>query len=211
MRMRRSNMNKKIRLIFDGNNLAFRVGSVMSLNNEDGEEVGVPFGCIKSIRYIIDKFKPDRTVVCWDGGRSKVRYSIHPEYKGKRTAKGKDYEANKAKRDNIINMIDPVVKLYSCLGISQYRYKGVEGDDLIAHLVLNSSKFKTIIISSDKDFLQLVGRYVDVYNPITDKLITRSNFKEFKGLGFSPAQYLEYHIMLGDKSDNIFGIPGIGE
>lgn len=195
-------------LIFDGNNTAFRSAAVLSLTNADGRSVSVPFGVIKSVRHVIEKFKPSDAVVVWDGGRSEFRKALLPGYKETEKRKKARKEAS---RKEIYEGIKIAQSLLGFLGIRQYKFKGWEADDVIAWMERHANYDEIIIVSSDKDFWQLISDRCSVYSPTREVLLTRDNFRKTSKTGLSVKKYLTFHILNGDKGDGVPGIEGIGE
>jgi DNA polymerase-1 len=197
-------MSKKTYLILDGNNLAYRANYTMNMSF-GGKPAGVVFGLMNMIGGYIGKYRPHKVIVCWDGGRHPERLKMHPEYKGDRVQKlGFD-------KDNFERQLRYVRKLLFYLGIPQIHQAAREADDFIYAKVRTLSKkenTKVIICSGDKDFRALVTKNVWIHD---DKkgLIHSKNF--FKTFGLHPHQYVDYLSLMGDKSDNIPGIRGIGE
>lgn len=195
-------------LIIDGTNSAYRSAAVLDLTGGDGRNVSVTFGLLRSIRYEIEHFEPRDMVVVWDGGRSESRKALVTDYKrSPKRVKGKTDFDRKMVWDNI----EITQKILTKLGVPQSCSKGVEADDIIAKL--SDFNKNSIISSSDKDFYQLINGDTCVYNPIKGILITPVNFAaviDIDGI-LTPDQYLEYHIMMGDKGDNIPGVEGLGK
>lgn len=222
------NQNKNTLLIIDGNNLAYRSAAVLDLRNSKGENTSISFGMVQSVRRIIDRFKPLGVIICWDGGRSQFRLDLLPEYKSgknRKSIRGHD-------KAELAPQFETVKTLFGLLGISQVQIKGVEADDLIAYLadgwvktklsdkgkdlvraILVERNNRAIIVSSDHDFKQLVMlNNICQYNPITEQMLFEYNFNQLSKQGFMyPDQYRLFHIINGDKGDNIPGIPQIGE
>lgn len=196
-------------VILDGNNTAYRSAAVTQLTNSNGRDVSVPFGVLRTVKFLIEKLRPDVLSIVWDGGRSPRRVELLPEYKRSvRRAKNKEIFESR----DIYRSIADTQYLMKLLGIPQYKMPHVEADDLIRSLVdkYKSTDVSTIIVSSDKDFIQLINKRTSIFNPITSTFINIDNI--FDHVGFTtPQEYLEYHILCGDKSDNIPGVPGIGD
>jgi DNA polymerase-1 len=165
---------------------------MMELKTSKGIENGIEYGFIRMLKNTIDEIKPDNTFVIFDGGLSKFRMDILPEYKANRKSSG---SLEKPLR-NIQNFLDT-------LGINHFSYLGVEADDIIGLISSSVEENETMIIaSSDTDFCQLIKENIKVYNPIT---------KQYLEPIVEPSKYVFWKAMVGDKSDNITGIPGIGE
>lgn len=201
--------NKKTLVLLDGNNTFYRSVAVMSLTNSSGHNISGIYGTLQSVRYILSSFNPDRFILCWDSGKSVHRTRLYPEYK-KRAKKGTigksaiDYKT-------VHKHMKVTAQLLRYTGVTQCKRKGIEADDAICFLSGMKKYGRVIIVSTDKDFYQLIDGRVSVYNPITNVLWTIHNFATFDNLGFTPAQYLDYHIIQGDKSDNVSGIRHVGK
>jgi 5'-3' exonuclease len=198
--------DKNLLVIMDANNTAYRSAMVMQLSNYFNASTSGIFGMLNSIRSTLSKFNPDDFALCWDGGLSTYRKTLYPEYK-----KGKKRKSEKIDREQLYEQMIDLRSLIRLLGIKQYRRKSVEADDVICQIADQYEGGDIIIVSTDKDFLQLITRTISVYNPVTGKLWTKKNFAEFDGLSFTPDEYLQYHIILGDESDNITGVHRVGK
>ena len=185
-----------------------------------GEHCGGSFGFLDSLRSVINKEMPDRTVVMWDGVMGgKMRYEIYPNYKKDRDKSWDedsyylseheiDYES-KRKYSRLIQKIK--VKNYlEELYIRQAEIELVEADDLIAKYILSKDSNESIVIfSSDKDYYQLIKEGVSVLRPSDNVLITVKNFKEI--FGYTHENALIMKCFEGDDSDSITGVEGVGE
>jgi len=198
-------------LIADGNNLGWR-GSVTTPLTHNGRRTEVIYSGLNIIRAYLDRFHPDECIVVWDGGRDKRRTSIYPQYKKKK----KEYtEVEKRERAIFYEQLERLRKVFSKLGIFQYRVPGREADDVIFTLlhyaIPPDSETECFVISTDKDFYQLFAWWKDVilYNPVKKRGITY--FQAVEELGFDPEDYVLYRALVGDPSDNLPGVRGIGE
>ncbi len=185
-----------------------------------GEHCGGSFGFLESLRAVINKEMPDRTVVFWDGILGgKLRHDIYPNYKENRDKSWDedsyllseheiDYET-KRKYSRLTQKIK--VKNYlEELYIRQAEIRLIEADDLIAKYVLSKSSDETIVIfSSDKDYYQLIKEGVSVLRPSDNLLITIDNFKSL--FGYTHENSLIMKCFEGDDSDSITGVEGVGE
>jgi len=196
------------KIIIDGNSIGYAAHNVRELK-QNGRQVQAIFFTLKMIKSAIEKFGSsyDELVVLWDTP-AKWRYEIHPEYKGKRD----DDPAKRASREAYREQTPIIRKALSLLGVVQQVSPGDEADDLAAALVHNRKPGeKILLVSGDLDWAQLVNADVTWYDPRErGKLIDASNFQEktgFRnGILFSQAK-----AVLGDSSDNIKGVDGIGE
>ncbi len=202
-------------LIIDGLNTFIRVFSVIPTTNDNGTHIGGIVGFLKSIGYTINMFRPTRCIIIWDGkGGSSRRRKMYPEYKAKRKTnirlnRAYDFETIEEERANMIRQIQRTIEYLDFLPITMLSIDNVEADDIIAYAskqVLTDSK--VTIMSSDKDFLQLVDDRISVWAPTKKKLYTPENVLEEYGI--PSHNLLMYRIFDGDKSDNINGVFGYG-
>lgn len=190
-------------LLLDGNHLAYRAYyKFANLRTIDGVKTSIIYGIPYICESLIRRFNPIGVALVFDGGHSKFRKTLLPDYK-KRDKKlgwdGTDFYRQK----------DEAGRLMMSLGISVIQRKGYEADDLITLAAQNFSKnHKVVIISGDKDFNQLISKNISVYNVQKGIIYRKDNLKDY--VGYSPKQCLDYLSLCGDKSDNIPGYPGIG-
>ena len=206
--------NDKV-LIIDGLNTFIRVFSVLPTTNEDGVHVGGIVGFLKSIGYVINMVSPTRVIIVFDGkGGSTRRRKIYPEYKQNRKTKYRvnrtyDFASQEDEKQNMIMQLQRCVEYLDTLPVTVLSYDNIEADDTIGYLtkqVLPESNI--IIMSTDKDFLQLANGRVKIWSPSKKKMYDdKSVFEEF---GISSQNYIWYRVLDGDKSDNINGVRGLG-
>jgi len=208
-------------LLVDGNNVAYRAFHTPqgSLTTKQGEPTGVMLGFLNSLKGYLDKFpETTRVIVAWDGGKAQWRKDIYPEYKANRTY-GKDDPEEKAKFEGLFKQIELLHEILPAIGVNSLKYNpkkedgkvvksGWEADDLIAGVCKMMDGHK-MIVTSDKDMFQLVGEDVSLYNLYKDMIISPLNFFEYTGV--TQNAYMGYRALLGDSSDNIDGVPGIGD
>lgn len=208
------NPNENV-LIIDGLNTFIRVFSVIPTTNDNGTHIGGIVGFLKSIGYTINMFRPTRCIIIWDGkGGSSRRRKMYPEYKAKRKTnirlnRAYDFETIEEERANMIRQIQRTIEYLDFLPITMLSIDNVEADDIIAYTakqVLTDSK--VTIMSSDKDFLQLVDDRISVWSPTKKKLYKPEQVMEEYGI--PSHNLLMYRIFDGDKSDNINGVRGYG-
>jgi DNA polymerase I len=189
-------------LIIDGNNLAHRVRHTVSLSNK-GVDVSVTYGFIRNIVSLYDKFKPNSIMVCWDGGVPNFRRVAVPEYKASRDHGDPDEYA-----DFLRQVQELSDYAFPMMGVVSVRKIGSEADDLMYH----ASKMlvgKAIIVSTDKDMLQCIDQHTMVYMPFTDKLYGKMEFEAEYNIDLK--DYIHWRALVGDGSDNIAGVHGVGE
>lgn len=188
-------------LLIDTTNIAYRANSILDLSN-DGGNVSAVYGTLLSLRHVIKKFGPCRVICCWDSGTS-WRSKVYPQYKAhRRTAD------NQENREDVYRQIKVLKQLLYTLGVTQIQKAGLEADDLIA-LCCRSLEGSKVIVSGDRDFVQLITEDVSLYYLHKKTLIDKSNCKRY--MGFPPVAYLHKKILEGDKSDNISGVPGVAD
>jgi 5'-3' exonuclease len=202
-------------LIIDGMNTLIRSFSLLKAMNPTGTHVGGMVGFLRSLGFVTRTFDPTRVVVVWDGkGGSGNRKNIDPEYKAQRATSRIThwglYDTKEEETEALIGQLYRVVDYLECLPIHQIMMEKLEADDIIAYLAKRASDAgkKVTIVSSDKDFLQLVDNNIEVYAPVKKKTFTRDNIQE--ELQVHPTNYNIVKALLGDNSDNIRGIKGLG-
>ncbi len=205
-------------LIIDGLNTFIRCWSSIPTMNENGDHVGGVTGVLKSIGYAIRQTQPTRVVVVFDGkGGSQQRKKRFSGYKAQRD-KNK-LRVNRAYAD-LMNDEDErestsssaASELYKVQGLplTTMIYDGVEADDIMAYITTNILKEdeQAVIMSTDKDFLQLVNDTTIVWSPTKKKMYNTKLVKEEYGI--ESKNLLLYRVLDGDKSDNIPGVYGCG-
>ena len=209
------NPNEKV-LIIDGLNTFIRVFSVIPTTNDDGIHIGGIVGFLKSVGYAIKMLGPTRTIIVFDGkGGSNRRRKLYPEYKAKRRTKKirlnrvNDYENMDDERHSMFMQLSRCVEYLETLPVSILSVDSVEADDVIAYIAKQLlPKSNHIIMSTDKDFLQLVSDRISVWSPTKKKLYKPDVVKEEYGV--TSKNLLMTRIFDGDVSDNIKGVMGIG-
>jgi len=208
------NKNKRI-LLIDQLNLFFRnyiVNPSLSIN---GAPIGGLRGCIQSIQKIARESKPDIIIVCWDGeGGSTKRKLIKKDYKGGR----KPIRLNRGIRNlspeeemqNKVWQQMRLVEYFNHTPIMQFMFKGVEADDIIAYIsqLKELSDYEKLIVSSDKDFYQLLSGNTVLYRPVQKQVLNQKSILE--QFDIHPANFAMARAMAGDKTDNLEGIGGVG-
>lgn len=219
-------------LLLDGNNLCYRADQTHQLTTKQGERVGAIYGTINMIHsylkpsgggynnYIYDALEEigveenfTRVVMAFDGGKSKWRKSFYSEYKAQRDRnRAQKTPEEKAARDAFLGQMNTLHEELPNFGVKSLKLRDWEADDLIYTVTKLSRGERVIVVSTDKDMLQLVSDTVYVWRPSKDKdgkLYTPENFEKLTGV--AKESYLDYRLLVGDSSDNIPGITGIGE
>jgi 5'-3' exonuclease len=204
-------------LIVDGLNTFFRCFMGVPTLNENGLHVGGIAGFLKSVGYAAKLFSPTRIVIVFDGtGGSAKRRKIYPEYKQQRKTKlkyNRAYEeltTAELEDQNIQTQLLRLVGYLDALPVTVISVDQIEADDTIAYL--SQQYFKdsrqVTIMSSDKDFLQLVDNRVKVWSPTKKKLYASEDI--FNEYGIHSENFINFRILSGDESDNIDGVSGAG-
>jgi DNA polymerase-1 len=202
-------------LIIDQLNLFFRnyiVNPSLSIN---GMPIGGLKGCFQSIQKIVRESKPDLIVVCWDGeGGSTKRKLLKKDYKaGRKPIRLNRDIRNMSEQQEVENKFWQQVRLveyYNQTPIMQFMFKGTEADDVIAYIsqMKELQSAEKLIVSSDKDFFQLLSSKTIQYRPVQKEILNQNSIIE--KFEIHPNNFAMARAMVGDKSDNIDGIPGLG-
>ena len=203
-------------LMIDGLNLFFRNFAMMNMVNPEGIHVGGLGGFFRSLGAEIRRVNPTQVYVVFDGaGSSNNRKNLLPEYKsGRDLQRITNWEAFDNLEDEHDAKVDQIVRIIQYLKTLPVKTIGipkVEADDVIAYLsgiIPKDPKDKVFIVSSDKDFLQLVNKNVIVYRPMEKEFYTEETVVEkFK---MSPTNFILYKTLMGDNSDKVAGVKGLG-
>tara|TARA_R110000824_G_scaffold65952_6_gene171410 strand:+ start:1196 stop:2164 length:969 start_codon:yes stop_codon:yes gene_type:complete len=201
-------------MIIDALNMYFRAYIVDPSLSTNGQPLGGVKGFIKILQKLSRDLKPDLIAICWDGpGGSAKRRQIVKEYKEGRKPIRLNRETDLSENEELENKIWQQTRLIEYLNqlpVPQFMFPEVEADDVIAY-VANSHHFKgwqKIIVSSDKDFLQLCDDETVLFRPIQKKVHNTNNVVEEYGI--HPTNFALARAIAGDKSDNLKGVPGAG-
>jgi len=204
-------------LIIDGLNTFLRSFTMINHLNPDGHHIGGLTGFLKSVGYAIRMVDPTKVVIVFDGvGGSNARRNLYPEYKTNRNASRMTnysiFSSKDEETESINNQMSRLIQYLQCLPVTVISIDGLEADDIIGYLANKFQAYeetaKVTIMSADKDFLQLVSDKVHCYSPTKKKIYTPKDILEEYGV--SSNNFLNYKILMGDQSDNIPGISGLG-
>jgi len=191
-------------LIVDGNSLANRAFYALPfLTNSKVEPSGAVYGFANLLSKMIVDYRPDGIVVAFDHARKTFRNDIYKDYKANR----------KATPPELLSQFPIIKKMLQTMNIKVIEKEGIEADDIIGTIAKNANCEK-IILSGDRDLLQLISPDTEVW--LTMKGVTEiakvkeDNLKEIYGVE-KPEQVIDLKSLMGDKSDNIPGVKGIGE
>lgn len=198
---------KKIVLI-DGHNLLFRMyyGIPSPIKNSKGKDIRGLIGFIGSLRKIVDEFRPFSLVVIFDSETSKnANLSIDNNYKSNRIDYNQVEEEN-----NPFSQLEMIKNALTFLDINYIEVESYEADDYIASITFFLKDYEYIIVSTDSDFIQLVNKSTFLYVPRGKKSILYDEEKVYEKYHIYPEKYVLYKSLVGDISDNIKGVRGIG-
>ena len=207
-------------LLIDGNNLAHRVHWTHKELSFNGSPVSVIYGVCRSLVSLKKKFPEHFFVLVWDGGHERrtiesekgVKDGIIPETYKENRRKAREIDAEKAETMELIHsQIDVLKEELKLMRIFQVCIDGVEADDVIFTYVMNNLKKggESYVISSDKDYFQMLEDNIKLYDPLSDKTLTKEWFEaEFE---FHPSFWVDVGAIMGDTGDNIFALPGWGQ
>ncbi|MFD2613350.1 DNA polymerase I [Paenibacillus gansuensis] len=193
-------------VLIDGNSIAYRAFFALPpLSNSSGLHTNAVYGFTTMLLRLIDEQKPTHFLVAFDAGKVTFRHEGYQEYKGGRE-----------KTPSELSEQFPVIKdLLRAFGISQYQLEGYEADDIIGTMtrIADEQKKQVVVVTGDKDMLQLASEQVTI-------ALTRKGISEVElydpafiqeKYGLTPDQIIDLKGLMGDTSDNIPGIPGVGE
>lgn len=170
------------------------------LTNSKGQPVNAIYGFVRMLMKIIRQEKPDHIAVCFDTPAPTFRHEVYAEYKATR----------KEMDDSLKSQMPLAREAVKALNLASYELDGYEADDLIADLTrkANAQGWNVVIVSADKDALQLVNDHVKVLSEPKNVLYDAAKVQERYGL--PPNRLPDYFALIGDTSDNVLGVPGIG-
>jgi len=202
-------------LIVDSMNTFIRSFAMLQSMNPQGHHTGGLVGFLRSLGFLMRTIDPTRIICVFDGQASSAsRKNINSDYKANRNIKRiTNWELFDDKEDEYASMtmqMHRLVEYLQCLPITLISIDKVEADDTISYLAqkFGANNKKVTIVSSDKDFLQIVDQNIEVYSPIKKKTYGKKEVQE--ELGMIPENYLIMKALLGDNSDNLTGIKGLG-
>ncbi len=190
--------------IIDGTSFCYRAFyAIRSLSNSRGEPTNAIYGFVTMMRKLIQDHEPAYLAMCFDRKEPTFRHERYKEYKAHR----------KPMPDDLVQQLEPIKAFCRAYQFALFEQAGYEADDLIGTLARSGEKegFDVFIVTGDKDAMQLVDEKIKILNPNKENLIfdTEMVKKRFDGLG--PEKVVDLMALMGDASDNIPGVPGIGE
>ena len=176
--------------------------AIRALKNKKGEPTNAVYGVATMLSKLVDEAKPEFGMVVFDSKEPSFRKTMYAEYKANRSAPPED----------LVPQFDRIEQLINSLQLPSCRQSGIEADDLIAALtqqwIAGGKDRQVVIVTGDKDLMQLVTDQVTVWDTMTSKKYGPAEVKE--KFGIPPEQIRDYLALIGDASDNIPGVRGIG-
>jgi DNA polymerase-1 len=189
--------------LIDGSNQMYRAyHAIRGLTGPDGRSTNAVYGFVTMLRKLIADHQPSYIAAAFDLRTATFRSQLFADYKANRAAMPGD----------LAEQVPWVHEACAAMGVPVYTAEGYEADDVIGTLARKATAqgFQAVIVTGDKDFFQLVGDGIRVYNPRDegawfDETGVREKF------GVTPAQVIDVLALMGDSIDNVAGVPGIGE
>lgn len=204
-------LNSRV-LLIDGLNTFLRAFTAIGWVNKDLSHIGGLTGFLRSLGYIIKLVRPTRVIIAFDGqGSSTNKRYIYPDYKANRglnrVTNWDSFESQKDESEAITSQIVRLIYYLKTLPVDLISIDKIEADDVIGYIT-GKLDGEVTIMSSDKDYLQLVSDKITVYSPTKKKFYDRDLvLNEF---GVTPKNFLTQKILLGDSGDNVPGVKGLG-
>ena len=194
-------MKEKLFLI-DGTALLYRAYFALIRNpliNSKGMNTSAIYGVISSFLGFVNRFNPQHIIVSFDRKAPTFRHE-----------KSELYKANRPPMpDELIPQIEPVKQFFGDIGLPEISQDGLEADDILATLSTRlKEQYEIVIVTGDKDYSQLIQDGVTMFDPLKDKMINREEV--IAKYGVTPEQFVDYLAIVGDSSDNIPGVKGLG-
>ena len=193
--------------LIDGNSIAYRAFYALpeDLATTSGQITNAVYGFTRMLIKLLGDHHPEALAVAWDVSRQSFRTEAYPEYKSQRSAAPDNFKSQMPLMDEVLDALEVI----------QVRREGLEADDLIATLTRQAvaEGWEVLVVTGDRDAFQLVSDRVRVLytrRGITDTVLVDPEYVVSK-YGIRPDQYVEYAALRGDTSDNLPGVPGVGE
>jgi len=200
-------------LLVDATNNFLRNWTVVPTINSNGVANGGVVGFLRSLGYFVNLSQPSKVILVWDGpGGSKRRKAIKEEYKGNRSPPRINREYDFSADNPEQNKIDQRLRLgqyLKDLPVIEITIPDIEADDVIAYLSAYYSDDDIVIASGDKDFYQLITDRIKIFSPTAKEFIDIDSV--YRRYTIYPNNFCLARAVIGDKSDNLKGVKGIGE
>lgn len=189
--------------IVDGHAFCFRAYyAIRQLSNSQGEPTNAIYGFVTMLRKLISQFGPDHIAICFDRKEPTFRHKLYDQYKANRSPMPED----------LALQMEPIKDYCRACKYTIFEIPGFEADDVFGTLSKQAAEkdYEVYIITGDKDAMQLVTDKVKLLNPHKELVIDRAAVKK-KLSGLGPENVIDMMALMGDSSDNIPGVPGVGE
>ncbi len=189
-------------ILVDGSSYLFRAyHAPPHLTNSKGEATGAIYGVVNMLKSLLKQFDPSHMVVIFDAKGPTFRNDMYSEYKANRPPMP----------DDLRSQIAPLHAIIKAMGLPLVSIEGVEADDVIGTYakIATEQKRDVLISTGDKDMAQLVNEHVTLINTMTSTVLDEAGVKDKFGIG--PELIIDFLALMGDKVDNIPGVPGVGE
>ena len=189
-------------ILVDGSSYLYRAYHALPpLTNSKGKPTGAVKGVINMMRRLQKDYPESTLVVVFDAKGKTFRDDMYSEYKANRPPMP----------DDLRMQIEPIHQIIQAMGLPMLIIDGVEADDVIGTLAVQATTIEqpVVVSTGDKDIAQLVNEYITLVNTMTNTLLDREGVIE--KFGIPPELIIDFLALLGDKSDNIPGVPGVGE
>ncbi len=193
--------------LIDGHSIAYRAFYALpeDLATSSGQVTNAAYGFTRMLTKLLSEHHPDAVAVAWDVSRETFRSEEYPEYKAQRDRAP----------DTFKSQLPLMRKVLETLGIPQLQVEGYEADDVIASIARKAEEegWDVLVVTGDRDAFQLVDDHVKVLytrRGISDTVLADARWVQER-YGVDPEHYVEYAALRGDNSDNLPGVPGVGE
>lgn len=189
-------------ILIDGSSYLYRAFfATPALTNQKGEPTGAIYGVTNMIRSLLNQYNPSHVAVVFDAKGGSFRNEIYSEYKATREAMPEDLRVQ----------IEPIHEILKTMGLPLLCVEGVEADDVIGTLAkqAEAENLPVLISTGDKDMAQLVSDKITLINTMNNVILDPDGV--IKKFGVPPEKIIDYLALMGDSSDNIPGVPGVGE
>ncbi|MDF7666849.1 DNA polymerase I [Orbaceae bacterium ESL0727] len=189
-------------ILVDGSSYLYRAFfACPPFTNAQGEPTGAIFGVVNMIRSLMNQYQPSHIAVVFDAKGGSFRNEIYSDYKATRDAMP----------ENLRPQIEPIHTILRTMGLPLLCVEGVEADDVIGTLARQAEQegLDILISTGDKDMAQLVSDKITLVNTMNNTVLDPAGVKAKYGI--PPEKIIDYLALMGDASDNIPGVPGVGE
>lgn len=196
--------NGKTLYLIDGSALMYRAYFAFIRNplvNSRGEETSASFGFVNTILSLVREHDPSHLAVVFDTGRPTFRHEMYPAYKATRQKMPPEMAAQ----------IPRIREAVEALGLPMLEMEGWEADDVIGTLAVRAARggFDVVLVTGDKDFMQVLGPRISMFVPIKNEVVTADTVSG--KIGVPPERVIDLMALMGDSSDNVPGLPKVGE